>query len=147
VTNAPLLSGQDIGTAAAATRPLLDRIIQPEGLSFEAWVVLRMLALKGAAVERNAFEAELAANLRAERATAARLVDQAAAAGRIRSGSEVSLSEAGAALYARLWSQMSDVQARLYGDLPPDDLAVTKRVLAEVTRRATDMLLSAGQTS
>jgi DNA-binding MarR family transcriptional regulator len=140
VTSAPALSGQDLGAAANATRPLLDRVIEPAGLSFSEWVVLRLLAVKGGAAERAAFVTDLASNLRIDQPAAARLVDDAAAAGRLETHSEVRLSDAGAALYSRLWGEMSRVQSRLYGDFDQRDLETTRRVLAEVTRRATELL-------
>ena len=140
MTTSATLTGQDIGAAAAATRPLLDRIIDPVGLSFSDWVVLRLLALHGGPVARDTFQAKLASTLRVEPIEAARLIDRASARGHVAATNEVQLSDSGATLYGSLWTQMSALQTQLYGSMDPHDLEVAKRVLVEVTRRADSML-------
>jgi DNA-binding MarR family transcriptional regulator len=119
---------------------LLDRIIDPAGLSFPEWVVLRLLAVHGGRSGRAEFVADLADNLKINEAAAARLVDEATTAGRVESNGDVHLSEAGAALYNGLWTQISEVSGRLYSDFDARDLEIAHRVLVEVTRRATHML-------
>jgi hypothetical protein len=50
--------------------------------------------------------------------------------------SEVTISDAGKRLHARILGANIDVTKRLWGDLPAEDLATTARVLATVLERA-----------
>ena len=50
--------------------------------------------------------------------------------------SRVGLTDAGQARYQQIRTAIGDITARLYGDLPADDLATTGRVLTTITARA-----------
>jgi hypothetical protein len=51
-------------------------------------------------------------------------------------GAELSVTERGEALRAPILESVSAAAARLYGDLAPADLEVTRHILAVVTQRA-----------
>jgi DNA-binding MarR family transcriptional regulator len=61
----------------------------------------------------------------------ARLIDSASDP-----GSPVSLTEQGQRLYASVRGQAAEITQRLWGDLPPEDLAAAGRVLSTVLARA-----------
>jgi hypothetical protein len=60
--------------------------------------------------------------------------------------SEVTISDAGKRLHARILGANIDVTKRLWGDLPAEDLATTARVLAAVLERA-DLELARGSSA
>jgi DNA-binding MarR family transcriptional regulator len=53
----------------------------------------------------------------------------------------VRLTEGGQARFGQIRGALEDVTARLFGDLPPEDLATAGRVLAIVTARASAELI------
>jgi hypothetical protein len=82
-----------------------------------------------------------------ERVTAARKIDaplvetaiaELTAAGLVLDGSQVGLTEAGRARHREIRATLDEVTARLFGDLPPGDLATAGRVLTIVTARASE---------
>jgi len=50
--------------------------------------------------------------------------------------SHVGLTDAGQARYQQIRAAIGEINARLYGDLPADDLATAGRVLTTITARA-----------
>ncbi|MGI8336097.1 MarR family winged helix-turn-helix transcriptional regulator [Actinomadura scrupuli] len=134
MTQAPPLTGQDIGLAANATRKLLDILLDRTGTTFDEWVALRTLALEGPVIPPAALLPDLAGKLSAGEPAVAALLDRLTARGLVQEG--FALTADGQALFARLRDAVAGVTARMYGDLDAGDLAVTRRVLAQVTERA-----------
>ena len=61
----------------------------------------------------------------------------------IGSESVVALNDAGRERYARIRTAIDQITAPLYGDLPPGDVAVTRRVLNTIADRADTLLARA----
>lgn len=144
MTQATILTGQDIGMAARATRALLDMVLDEAGTTFEIWVTLNTLAQTGSPVRRDALRWDLAGRLGVDESSITPLLDQLASAGLVEAsrvpGGTVDITPDGEAMYGRLRDAIARTSADLYAGLDPDDLAVTRRVLLEVTDRATARL-------
>lgn len=133
------VNGQVIGQAERALAPLLDVILKDVGTSFETWVTLNLLATRGAVSPREGFLQDLGERLPVD---PAELVGQVESAGLIREvsaatdGIRLELTSEGAAMHARIRDAIARTTATLYEGIDPDDLATTREVLEEVTRRA-----------
>jgi DNA-binding MarR family transcriptional regulator len=134
----PALSGRDINVAAFATRALLERLIAGAGLPFAHWTALNAVAIAdGGAVARQALVAAQAGALQVDAAMVEQTVDDLLARGLVEDGDTgLALTPAGEATFHPVHEATQDLVADLYRDLPEDDLVVTQRTLAEVTRRA-----------
>jgi hypothetical protein len=138
----PSLTGQDIGQAATATRAIFDRLLAESGTPFSGWVILNDLGTSGRAVTQSELVGRLAQALKTDetpvRAALAELVRQGlvlqAPAATI--NPELSLSPAGTIRFQQVQDGIKQIAQRLYGDLPPEDLATAHSVLATVTERA-----------
>jgi hypothetical protein len=124
------LNGIVIGQAERATRAVLDRLLEQVGTPFDQWVVLNLTAASGP-VSADLLAARLRIPLPAASAALAAVRDAGL------TGSDGRLTAAGRARHAEITAGLADITARLYGDLPPEDLAVAGRVLTLVTARAT----------
>ena len=141
ITPSIRLSGQDIGVAERATRALLERLLDPEGVAFADWAVV--FTLGTGASPANALVARQVDGLKVTAPTGAATVDRVVAAGLAAAvgGGEpgegaLALTPQGQALYERVRAGIAVIAGELYGDLPDADLDTTRRTLAEVTRRA-----------
>lgn len=142
-TQPPALTGQDIAEAQGALRAVLDQALATTGISSNGYVVLRVLALRGPAESPAAFHDYLAGQrqLGLDRPGVAALLSGLEADGLI-SGSPadgpgpVQLTEQGAARHTMLAGSTTPITKRIFAGLDPDDLAVTHRVLAQLTQQA-----------
>jgi DNA-binding MarR family transcriptional regulator len=134
----PVLSGRDINVAAFATRALLDRLIAESGLPFPRWTALNAIgSADEGAIARPTLVAQQAGALQVDPSTVEATVDALIAQDLIEDGDQgLTLTAAGEALFRPLQTAALQLGADLYRDLPPEDLAITQRTLAEVTRRA-----------
>jgi hypothetical protein len=152
---APPLTPQVIGQAESAHRPLLERVLGRSGITFPQWVALTIAAAADtAAADAASDDAGIADGAidRGEligRMTGALKIDDTAAARALAGltvsellqdlagdGSRVGLTETGRARHRQLRAAVDQVVARLYGNIPADDLATTSRVLTLITARA-----------
>jgi DNA-binding MarR family transcriptional regulator len=139
MSDTPTLTGQDIGQAERATRALLDRVLAEVQTTFHQSVVLNLTANAAAPPEVEGMATRLAQGLKIDRSTARRAIDELVAGGLVsRSGDPASLTltSEGEARFAAIRRGIDQIAERLYGDLPPEDLATTHRILAIVTERA-----------
>jgi DNA-binding MarR family transcriptional regulator len=140
MTDAPTLTGQDIGETQGAVSALLDEVLAATGTTSNEYIALRVLTLRGPS---GAFREYLASQrqLGLDLARASALVDGLAARGlatETADGTTV-VTGAGAALHTRLAGAVTDTATRLYADFDPGDLRVTHRVLTQVAERADRM--------
>jgi len=139
VTSTPTLT-QSIGQAENALRAVLDRLLAETGTTFVQWVTLNMLARGGSAVQQQQLVRQIEAALKLEEPTVLATLGELTALGLVTTppgdGARVELTTAGDAQFQRLRERIDSVSERLYGDLPIDDLAVTRRVLGIVAERA-----------
>jgi DNA-binding MarR family transcriptional regulator len=135
-TSTPPITGRDINLAARATRDVLDVLLTEAGVSFNRWVALRTVALTGP-IDAGPLHDNLAADLRVDAAAADDLLADLGRSGLTsRQHGQVALTPAGDVLYRRIQSAVAQATTELYAGIDPGDLAVTARVLRQVTERA-----------
>lgn len=153
MTTSTTLSARDIAAAHRATGALLDRLLDEADLPFGEWTVLFALAGTGPRL-RSELVRQQASGLRVPEAQARATVDVMVEAGLLappddgggaadQGGTDdprLAATAAGTAVYRPIRAAVDEIADRIYGDLPPDDLAATRRTLDEVTRRAGALL-------
>jgi MarR family transcriptional regulator for hemolysin len=131
--------GYQINLAARAMRGLLDARFAEQEATFADWVVLNVLATRGAQIQR-----DLAGTVDVEGPTMVRRLDQLEAAGLVERGpvardrraTRVSLTEDGRRMYERLRDTVQRTGGDLLSGLDPQELATTQQVLRRLTERA-----------
>jgi DNA-binding MarR family transcriptional regulator len=120
----------------------MDLMLADTGGSFDQWLALHFTALNGGSIDHSELVASIADALKADdkaaQATLAGMEDERLL--QTAPGSVVALSDAGRDRYERIRAALDQITAALYGDLPPHDLAATRRVLTTISDRA-DILL------
>ncbi|WP_033818457.1 MarR family winged helix-turn-helix transcriptional regulator [Kitasatospora sp. MBT63] len=136
----PTLNGQVIGRAHYATRALLERLLAPSGTTFQQSLALNAVADEGGTADREQVLARLTAGLKTDRAAALSVLAELTDAGLLAPSPDaadgVALTPAGRGRQAGIRADVADLTARLYGGLPPEDLAAAARVLTALTARA-----------
>lgn len=143
MTVSPPLSGIDIGTAATATRALLDRLLKEESLTFEEWVAGFTLLQIGPSVGRDELVRDLAGKLNRDHAAIDDLLATTVAKGLIQgttpagqASTVFDLTADGFARIQRIRAGTLRIAEELYAPMDQDDLRTAGRVLREVTARA-----------
>ena len=133
------LTSQILGLAGNASRALLERALTSSDLTYGHWVTLKLAADNAPTVDRAALTGQAADGVKVtpEQASAciADLTTRDLLATTPGEQSRVGLTPTGQALYTRLSAELAPVTARVYRDLPPDDLATAGRVLTTITTR------------
>jgi DNA-binding MarR family transcriptional regulator len=135
MSDTPTLTGQDIGQAERATRALLDAVLAETQTTFHQSVVLNLPS----PAEFDSLVQRMTHGLKIDRPTAFSAIDEVVAKGLAsRSGHPESLAftTAGDRRFRAIRRGIDRIAERLYGDLAPEDLATTHRILAIVTERA-----------
>lgn len=137
----PPLTGQHIGTAANATRAILDTVLGAERTTFPVWVALRTLDTRGPYDSRAAFETALIEGLAVEPSAVPGTVDELFWHGHVTQGADgvVALSDSGQTLYNHLNARVTATAGQLYSDLDQEEMVVAARVLKQITDRANEL--------
>jgi hypothetical protein len=127
----------DIGQAERTLRGVLEHELDAAGLSFPEWTMLTVVRGAGSISVSELIERQAQGRV-TSRDAADDTVAQLRARGLLGTapGDRIVLSDEGDALYAPLAQAVSGITQQLWGDLPADDIDATRRILAEVTRRA-----------
>lgn len=156
-TTTTTLNPQVIGQAERALGALMDRVLAATGGTFPQWVALTLTTAAGGTIERDQLVSRMTSALKTDDATALAAIAELTAAqllaDRPGEAARVGLTDTGQARYRQLRTAVDQVTARLYGDLPAEDLAIAGRVLGVITARANTELagtvanLSAGSST
>jgi len=147
------LTGQDIAEAQGAVTRLLERALEPTGVSRHEYVALRVLVVRGPRAPRElhaflASQPQLGLSAEAVAELLAGLEAGGYAAGTAQdSPGPARATPEGTALLARLNEAAAPAIRALYAGLDPEDLAVAHRVLVGVTERADELATQAGPVS
>jgi DNA-binding MarR family transcriptional regulator len=137
---APALTPQVIGQAENAHRPLMERVLDVAGITFPQWVTLTIAAAADGAIDRGELIGRVTGALKIDDTAAARALAGLTVSELLEDltddGSRVGLTETGRARYRQIRAAIDQVVARLYGNIPAEDLATTSRVLTLITARA-----------
>lgn len=126
-----------LGLAHYAARAVLESVLTRHGLDFQQQIVLRPLALAAEPVDRGRLAADTVAALKVDEDSVQGTIDELIAAGLVETdSSDLRTTDAGRALFERITKETSAASARIWGDIPEEDLVTTGRVLALVTERA-----------
>lgn len=135
-----------LGLAHYAARAVLESVLTHHGLGFQHQIVLRPVALATGPVDRGQLAADTVAALKADEDSVQGTIDELIAAGLLATdASAVRITDAGRALYERITEETSAASARIWGDIPEEDLLTTGRVLTLVTERANAELATVGR--
>ena len=133
----PALNGQVIGQTQHAIQAVLDAVLVETETSFHQWVLIRQVALSGGSTARADLVDALTDGLKIETAVAVRVLDEVVRLGLVDApGDAVVLTQTGRDRYERIANAAAQITVRLYGDLPPEDLETTRRVLTIIRERA-----------
>ncbi|HET6835559.1 MAG TPA: hypothetical protein VFH30_16960 [Acidimicrobiales bacterium] len=135
----PTLTGQDIGQAERATRALLDAVLAETQTTFHQSVVLNLTVNTPSPAELEGVVTRMTHGLKIDRSTARDAIDQVVAKELVATSGDpasLALTPAGETRFRAIRHGIDQIAERLYGDLPPEDLATTHRILAIVTERA-----------
>jgi DNA-binding MarR family transcriptional regulator len=140
------LNGRDIALAATATRSLLDALLSREEISFGESLAVRTIADAGdGGAVRGELSRALDATPTSPPLSGAALLDGLAAKGLVNGSQDrVALTASGRALSDRVQRGTDEIIAALYSDFDPAELEVTRRVLNQVTERATQLRAAGG---
>ncbi|MFE5096475.1 hypothetical protein ACFRCI_40735 [Streptomyces sp. NPDC056638] len=143
----PTVNGQVIGQAHYATRAVLERLLATTGTTFHQSVALNVIADSGETIERVRLVDRMTGTLKIDAEAAEATLAELSAAGLLEevpgSTARVGLTPAGRDRRHANSTGIADITARLYADLPAEDLAAAGRVLTEVTARANAVLAGA----
>ncbi|MFF1924705.1 hypothetical protein ACFVW8_29580 [Streptomyces sp. NPDC058221] len=141
---APTVNGQVIGQAHYATRAVLERLLAGSGTTFHQCVALNAIADSDGTIERRRLADRMTATLKIAGPAAESTLSELVGAGLLAElpGSEpqLTLTAAGRELHRTTSAGTAGITARLYADLPAEDLATAGRVLTVVTARANAVL-------
>jgi hypothetical protein len=142
------VTGQEIGVANIAGRALIDELLGSEGTTFERWLVLNLLVTRGPTFERAALVQAVATGTRANADSIRQLLIQLESEDLVREVADgIELSPAGLALFGRWREAVGRVTAEIYAPFDRADLAITRRVLVQLTERTNAWLAAAQGTS
>jgi len=140
MTNAPLLTSRNIGETENALRGLLTRTLSGTGLDYHRWVAL-LVTNSRAPVVASELAAQLRAGLKIDAPTADEVIGDLGARGLIAErDAKLGPTPEGAALFARLNTEVQQLTRQLFVGIEPADLAAAYRVLATLTERANALL-------
>jgi len=137
---APAVNGQIVGLAHYASRAVLERVLARTGTSFPQSLALNAVMRDGGAVGRDQLVERLTGSLKVAPAEVLSTIAELAAAGLLEElpgeGDRVEVTDAGRKLQQEIGAAGAEIAARLYRDIPAEDLAAAARVLTLVTQRA-----------
>ena len=140
MSTTPAFSTQVIGQAENALGALMNRVLARTGGTFRQWVALNLTAASGGAIDRGQLVSRITGAVKIDDSAALAAIAELTASRLMESvpgeDSRVGLTDAGQARYQQIRTAIGEITARLYGDLPADDLATTGRVLTTITARA-----------
>jgi hypothetical protein len=147
MSQAPILTGQDIAEAEGAVTRLLERSLAATNTSRVEYVTLRVLVVRGPFTSPDelhdylAGQPQLGLTPEATAELLAGLQEQGLAAGTaLGSPGPAKATERGAARLAQLTDAVAPTTRKLFGGLNPDELATAHRVLAQVITRADELI-------
>ncbi|WP_327399481.1 MarR family winged helix-turn-helix transcriptional regulator [Streptomyces sp. NBC_01288] len=145
-TTATPADARTLGLAHYAARAVLERVLTRHGLGFQQQIVLRPVALAAGPVDRGQLAADTVAALKVDEGSVRGTIDELITAGLLATdASAVRITDAGRALYERIVEETSAASARIWGDIPEEELVAAGRVLTLVAERANAELATTGR--
>lgn len=141
----PVGFGRALGETARSAQVLHHKVLAGAGTDFESWVVFTLLTENAPAMPKEALVVDLTRRLGTDRSAIGAVLDRMAAAGHVATRTEdgaelIALTEAGATFLAGVRQAVDQLTEKLTGDIDPQDMATTIRVLRAVGGRAAPLL-------
>ena len=127
-----------IGETEKTLNAILDRHLAGSGLTEQHWITLTLVIVSGGSIDRDELVSQVVSGakfsehdvrMRVSELVASQLLDDSASP-------EVTVTDAGAQLHARIRAANNELTARLWGDLSAEELATAAHVLEIVLERA-----------
>ncbi|MFJ9242017.1 MarR family winged helix-turn-helix transcriptional regulator [Streptomyces sp. NPDC101776] len=148
-TTAPRLDPRVIGLAHYAGRAVLESVLIRHGLDFQQQITLRLVAVADGPLVREQLVGEVVSALKVDEATVREVLDRLIAAKLVEAdgvdGTEVGITDAGRERFERVGGETGAYTARIYADIPDQDLETAGRVLTLITERANAALAAAAE--
>ncbi|MGW4895894.1 MarR family transcriptional regulator [Kitasatospora sp. NPDC004240] len=134
---APLADARALGLAHYAARGVLEVVLARHGVTFQQQIVLRAAVTADGPQTADQLVAQARASLKADPADIRATLDELLAEKLlVEEGADLRPTDAGRERLATIAAETAPVSARIWGDIPAEDLAAAGRVLALVTERA-----------
>ncbi|NUP33790.1 MAG: winged helix DNA-binding protein [Streptomycetaceae bacterium] len=134
---APAADARVLALAHYAARGVLEHVLTRHGITFQQQITLRDAVAATTPRTPDELVAQVCGSLKADPAAIHTTLGELLAKGLlVESGAHVVPTDAGRALIAAAAADTAPVSARIWGDIPADDLAAAGRVLALVNQRA-----------
>ncbi|MEU2545722.1 MarR family transcriptional regulator [Streptomyces roseolus] len=136
-TTSPVADSRMLGLAHYAARGLLEHVLARHDATFLEQIALRAAVTAGVPQTPEDLVARVRAAVKGDPAGARAAVDALRARELLAAdGPHLLPTDAGRSLLAAVAAETAPVSARVWGDVPAEDLAAAGRVLALVTERA-----------
>lgn len=136
-TTAPVADARALGLAHYAARAVLESVLDRHGATFQQQITLRLVAVAEQPVERDALVAQVVDALKVDAADAHGVVEELGAKGLVTvDGFRIRVTDVGRDFCTSVTAETGRMSARIWDDIPAQDLAAAGRVLATVTERA-----------
>ncbi|MFF7393548.1 winged helix DNA-binding protein [Streptomyces scabiei] len=139
-TTAPVLTSRVVGLAHYAARGVLEKVLARHGLTFQQSLALRAVAGADEPLDREALVDQVVDSLKAEKAEIRVMVEESVAAGLLEADparpSRLRITDAGQEAHSRSVAETAPISARIYADIPAEELAAAGRTLTLITERA-----------
>ncbi|MFE9768697.1 MarR family transcriptional regulator [Streptomyces sp. NPDC005808] len=137
-TATPPANGQLIALAHFASRAVLETVLGSTGTTFHQSVTLNAVASQGGTAEHDWLIGRLTGALKIEESAAREIADELVTLKLLEESAagQVSFTNSGRELFDSIQPGVREASARLYADIPAEDLATAGRVLTLVTERA-----------
>ncbi|GCD96664.1 MarR family winged helix-turn-helix transcriptional regulator [Embleya hyalina] len=137
---APPITPRALALAHYAGRALLERVLARHGITFHQSVTLRVVAVADGPVGRDTLVGEVTGSLKEAESVVRGVVEELVAAKLVEADpadvARLRLTDAGRRSYDTTSVESAEISARVYADIPPEDLAAAGRVLATIAERA-----------
>ncbi|WP_432181921.1 MarR family transcriptional regulator [Streptomyces sp. NBC_00063] len=136
-TNAPAADARALGLAHYAARGVLEHVLARHGITFQQQIALRAALTADAPQAPDDLVTHVQSSLKADPADIRATLDELLAKQLLDAdGARLRPTDAGRDLLAAVGAETAPISARIWGDIPAEDLAAAGRVLALVTERA-----------
>ncbi|MFE6287196.1 MarR family winged helix-turn-helix transcriptional regulator [Streptomyces sp. NPDC057877] len=136
-TTAPIADSRAIALTHYAARGVLESVLSRHDATFQQSVTLRVIAVAEGPIERDAAVGQVVQSLKTDAARIQGTVEELVSKGLCATeGAALRLTDAGREFYDTVTAETAEISARIWADIPAEDLAAAGRVLAVVTERA-----------
>jgi DNA-binding MarR family transcriptional regulator len=127
-----------IGETEKTLNAILDRHLAEADLTEQHWITLTLAVISGGSMDRDQLVGKVVSGAKFSEQDVRERVTELVARGLLddSGGPEVTVTDAGAQLHARIRAANDELTARLWGDLSAGELDTAARVLAAVLERA-----------